>query len=383
VAVLPVSTQGCIGDKNVLPVEVQVQLRPHLPIGPDSVCINDLGGNYYSTSSTTGSVYTWFSEGGSFGTSQGLPDISVDWQGTGQYKLWVMEENQTCTHFCAGFSDTLLVTVFEDLSSIRLEVVGVRLNNDQLVEMAWQIGDWKRLELPIRVLRRLKGDIQWEEIAVLGHIGYDFTDDGARTEQYIYEYKIEGANKCGEMLETLLHNTLLLTGGRLEDSNLIALTWNDYLNWPQGVEDYEIWRELDNNGGFELLDVADGATTAYVGNLAQDGFVHRYRVLAKERNGANFSWSNLLLLEFAHRLVFPNVITPNGDGANDYLVVPKLHLYPDNELKIFNRHGTMVYNVQGYNNDWDGSGLTAGVYFYYFITTNNNVRLKGWIEVMK
>lgn len=60
----------------------------------------------------------------------------------------------------------------------------------------------------------------------------------------------------------------------------------------------------------------------------------------------------------------PNVITPNGDGKNDYFEIKALESYTQNELTIFNRWGNMVYNSAPYHNNWDGHGLNEGTYYY-------------------
>ncbi|WAC40486.1 gliding motility-associated C-terminal domain-containing protein [Pedobacter sp. SL55] len=60
----------------------------------------------------------------------------------------------------------------------------------------------------------------------------------------------------------------------------------------------------------------------------------------------------------------PNVITPNGDGKNDVLKVDGIELYKENSISIFNRWGNEVYRSQGYQNDWNGNGLSEGTYFY-------------------
>ena len=59
-----------------------------------------------------------------------------------------------------------------------------------------------------------------------------------------------------------------------------------------------------------------------------------------------------------------NVFTPNGDGVNDLWTIDNLELYPDNQLAIFNRWGNEVLTVKGYTNDWNGSQLNEGTYFY-------------------
>lgn len=68
---------------------------------------------------------------------------------------------------------------------------------------------------------------------------------------------------------------------------------------------------------------------------------------------------------------FPNVFTPNGDGANDYFTITKPETLPcleDMEIRIFNRWGMMVYHNSGSQFGWDGTydgaDVSEGVYFF-------------------
>ncbi len=66
-------------------------------------------------------------------------------------------------------------------------------------------------------------------------------------------------------------------------------------------------------------------------------------------------------------LTFPNIITPNGDGFNDYFKVPNLDNYITNQLIIYNRWGKKVYDKEPYKPEtdkWDGDGLPEGTYYY-------------------
>lgn len=68
-------------------------------------------------------------------------------------------------------------------------------------------------------------------------------------------------------------------------------------------------------------------------------------------------------------IVFDNLITPNGDGANDAWSVPGIEDFPKNELVIFNRWGDIVYEKSPYDNSWqgtntDGDPLPIGAYFF-------------------
>ena len=102
-----------------------------------------------------------------------------------------------------------------------------------------------------------------------------------------------------------------------------------------------------------------------------------------------------------------SVITPNGDGANDIFKVtydtggdgngedPAYKFgenddpinindfYNSNTLVIFNRWGQKVYEINNYNNDWDGDGLTDGTYFYVLVCDGEHDKdvYKGSVQI--
>ncbi|MCB0760765.1 MAG: gliding motility-associated C-terminal domain-containing protein [Flavobacteriales bacterium] len=83
-------------------------------------------------------------------------------------------------------------------------------------------------------------------------------------------------------------------------------------------------------------------------------------------------------------LEIPDVITPNGDGANDALVITGLENFPNNELYIYNRWGHEVYHASGYQNNWDGEWkddpLPEGTYYYVFKETDARTAVRqGYI----
>jgi len=73
-----------------------------------------------------------------------------------------------------------------------------------------------------------------------------------------------------------------------------------------------------------------------------------------------------------------NVITPNGDGANDALVFDGISDLSNSKLTIFNRWGTTVYESFDYQNNWtgtyDGQPLLAGTYLYILSLRSGNER---------
>lgn len=62
----------------------------------------------------------------------------------------------------------------------------------------------------------------------------------------------------------------------------------------------------------------------------------------------------------------PQGISPNGDGINDEVIVRCKHNYPNAQMQVFSRWGTLVYDGEptGWNGQFQGKDLPDGTYFY-------------------
>jgi gliding motility-associated-like protein len=77
----------------------------------------------------------------------------------------------------------------------------------------------------------------------------------------------------------------------------------------------------------------------------------------------------------------PNIITPNGDGQNESFVVTGL---PANtQLTIFNRWGRRLYRQESYDQQWAGTGLAAGTYYYLLDGPGLCRAIRGWVEIVR
>lgn len=84
-----------------------------------------------------------------------------------------------------------------------------------------------------------------------------------------------------------------------------------------------------------------------------------------------------------------NVITPNGDGYNDYLHISGIEQNLNNTVEIFNRWGDVIIKLEGYDNTvvrWDGknrfdSPVEPGTY-YIVLTIDGKSYDATFIEVM-
>ena len=88
-----------------------------------------------------------------------------------------------------------------------------------------------------------------------------------------------------------------------------------------------------------------------------------------------------------------NLVTPNQDGYNDFLLIENIEAHPDNKVSIFDRWGTKLFEAKGYNNGdvrFDGVGnrrlgtgqLLDGTYFY-LISSNGEKLDMGFFELKR
>jgi gliding motility-associated-like protein len=88
-------------------------------------------------------------------------------------------------------------------------------------------------------------------------------------------------------------------------------------------------------------------------------------------------------------LKFYTGITPNGDGKNDKWIIENIEQFPDNDIKIFNRWGEIVWDAEGYDNStvvWDGENggggqLESATYFY--VANVSGQVYRGWVELTR
>lgn len=84
-------------------------------------------------------------------------------------------------------------------------------------------------------------------------------------------------------------------------------------------------------------------------------------------------------------------LSVNGDGINEFLYIEELENYPDNKVQIYDRNGLLVFQMENYTDEFDGSvgenvsavnraaGLPIGVYFYLATVNNGQHTFQGFL----
>lgn len=92
-------------------------------------------------------------------------------------------------------------------------------------------------------------------------------------------------------------------------------------------------------------------------------------------------------------IMFPNVVTPNGDGINDVFDIHNLIeqvAFPENELIIYSRQGKLIYQIKNISKEadlWDPNKTSSpeGTYFYRFRGKRSDkvIEYVGSVEVLR
>lgn len=87
-----------------------------------------------------------------------------------------------------------------------------------------------------------------------------------------------------------------------------------------------------------------------------------------------------------------NIITPNGDGKNDYFVLEGIHEFDDAKVEIYDRWGKTVYKTDNYragdpnkpkpDDVFDGKNLEDGTYYYVIKVADGQCVESGYLELL-
>ena len=120
--------------------------------------------------------------------------------------------------------------------------------------------------------------------------------------------------------------------------------------------------------------------TIYLSNYSE--YLEIFLVANNDEGCSDTTWLSFADINWG----LPNVITPNGDGINDFLEFNFDTFGTCIHLTIYNRWGNKVFEEEKYRNLWrgrdqDGNDLSDGVYFYT-LDLCDKIQLSGYITVL-
>ena len=130
---------------------------------------------------------------------------------------------------------------------------------------------------------------------------------------------------------------------------------------------------------------SDGITTQNRTNIKSG----EYSIVVTDQNSCaksvvvevDFTWT-------FNCVVIPQIITPNNDGFNDEWIIKNIDLYPNAEIRIYNRWGKLVFSTKNpSDNPWDGRMdgklVPTDSYHYILYLNDGSVPRSGVISVIR
>lgn len=227
-------------------------------------------------------------------------------------------------------------------------------------------------------------------------------------QEYCFKVRSKGKYNFGDFLDNIVNlsqiacvtpkdivppciDTFFISSNCLQ--NNVDLNWNYNnldcdLDWKQT----KIYKYLPNSTSREVIfETTDKMITNF--NYSANNIVGCYAIelLDTINNSSGLIFENCV--NSCAVLKFPNYISLNNDGVNDFFTPTKIHQINKIELEIYNRWGILLYQTNELPIKWDGSyslnsrKVTAGVYYYictyYFTSLNGEIseKINGFIQI--
>jgi len=171
------------------------------------------------------------------------------------------------------------------------------------------------------------------------------------------------------------------------DSSLVYIPTTDY-DCDSIPDNIEGDTDFDFDGIPNMMDFdsdGDGIPDIVERDYNRDGIIYD--------DCDNDGWPDYLDTDQCNFFI-PNILTPNGDGDNDFFVIPELDKYPNNQLSIYDRLGNLVFQQTSYVNTFDGSANRSSALsttnsqlpidtYFYIVEVNGVPFQSGYIFIMR
>ncbi|MGQ0827311.1 MAG: gliding motility-associated C-terminal domain-containing protein [Bacteroidota bacterium] len=201
--------------------------------------------------------------------------------------------------------------------------------------------------------------------------------------KYKMIFYISLAENCGYSCKNI--------GAYFSNQPLSYNNWFPFITIPQikspdFVSDTINWIKVEGEfmaqGGEEYLTIGNFNDTL---DFANDTLCIKPRTDWQDGSGTSYYYIDGITFT-EEEIILPNVISPNGDGINDFIDLKLFENTTNFEFKIFNRWGQIVYKTNDVDDKWYGTNinhisLSDGVY-YYILNYNEPIQtLTGFIQL--
>ncbi|HRD39904.1 MAG TPA: gliding motility-associated C-terminal domain-containing protein, partial [Bacteroidia bacterium] len=277
---------------------------------------------------------TWIPLGAAPAVTSSLsPTSSVNFSGAGTYTyVWSIGNGN-----CPANNDTININVYSVPSIANAgpdQSVCSYTTNMAAVLPAIGIGTWTPLSIPNSTVSIINSNNSGVAVNSQGLFGFVWT--------------VGNSSVCPTTSDTMFVQayTPILPGSANAGPDITTDLLNNLMAGNTPTVGAGTWSILTGPGG-SFANTADPLSN-FTANEAGT-----YELVWTLTNGVCAAVSDTMVL-IINPLLIPQVITPNGDGSNDFFEVRGLADVNDVKLFVFNRWGNQVYHHENYKDSFKG-----------------------------
>lgn len=208
---------------------------------------------------------------------------------------------------------------------------------------------------------------------------YTYLDVKALPDFRPYYYRVTARDACGEIMDSTQTAKTILLEATANSDRTNTLVWNSYEGWPDGIEQYNVYRNI--NGTWEYQVTLPPTTLTYtddVLNIIDSDGNFCYYIEAQEfgpllLGDPLYVFDETSLSNVACAPQYPNVFVPNAftpSGLNKIFKPVTVYVdFDDYQFTVMNRWGGIAFQTNDINQGWDGNlkgskPAPQGVYGY-------------------
>ncbi|HWZ22286.1 MAG TPA: gliding motility-associated C-terminal domain-containing protein, partial [Cytophagaceae bacterium] len=124
-------------------------------------------------------------------------------------------------------------------------------------------------------------------------------------------------------------------------------------------------------------------SNSYTKNATDQNDEGTYTVKVGGNNCYYFIQSVEVEFSSLHNIIVYELVSPDGDGKNDFFYIQNIEKHQDSEVHVLNTWNQTVFKTNNYTNDWSGGDLPGGTYYYVVKIPSLNKLLKGALYLKK
>lgn len=214
-----------------------------------------------------------------------------------------------------------------------------------------------------------------------------FDDNSADVHSGSYTYDILLKDSCDyDNISTNSLNSIFLQASII-DANSVRLSWNEIFGWNGLIEEYKIYRKINEQGSPDFVAAVNPTENEYIDDISSlnlGGETFSYYIEAIEGNSNIYGFkessiSNEARVEENAKIFFPNAFRPGG--VNNIFKPTGIFVnQKDYLMQIYNRWGELIFETRSFQDGWDGrkNGNNAATGVYLYIVSYTNTKGEGF-----